>query len=93
MRSRRARDELGIRLPVVPENCEQTYHMFYVLMPDRPTRDAVLSGMREHEHRPTFHYVPLHSSEAGRKFSRRTPSARSPTTSAAGWSGCRSTTT
>jgi dTDP-4-amino-4,6-dideoxygalactose transaminase len=62
-------EELGIRLPVVPEHCEQTYHMFYVLMPDRPTRDAVLSGMREQDIAPTFHYVPLHSSEAGRKFS------------------------
>jgi dTDP-4-amino-4,6-dideoxygalactose transaminase len=62
-------EELGIRLPVVPEHCEQTYHMFYVLLPDRPTRDAVLSGMREQDIAPTFHYVPLHSSEAGRKFS------------------------
>ena len=62
-------DELGIRLPVVPSNCEQTYHMFYVLMPDRPARDALLEGMREHQITPTFHYVPLHSSEAGRRFS------------------------
>ncbi len=62
-------DELGIRLPVVPDYCEQTYHMFYLLLPDRPTRDAVLSGMREQGVIATFHYVPLHSSEAGRKFS------------------------
>ncbi len=62
-------DELGIRLPVVPDYCEQTYHMFYLLLPDRPTRDAVLSGMREQGVIATFHYVPLHSSEAGQKFS------------------------
>lgn len=62
-------DELGIRLPVVPEHCEQTYHMFYVLLPDRTTRDAVLAGMREQGVVATFHYVPLHSSAAGRKFS------------------------
>ncbi len=62
-------DELGIRLPVVPEHCEQTYHMFYLLLPDRPTRDAVLSDMRGQGVIATFHYVPLHSSEAGRKFS------------------------
>ncbi len=62
-------EQLGIRLPVVPEHCEQTYHMFYVLLPDRPARDAVLGGMREHGITPTFHYVPLHSSDAGRKFS------------------------
>ena len=62
-------DDLGFRLPVVPEHCEQTYHMFYLLMPDRPTRDAVLEGMRSRQVMPTFHYVPLHSSDAGRKFS------------------------
>ncbi len=62
-------NELGIRLPVVPDNCEQTYHMFYLLLPDQPTRDAVLEGMRKQDVQPTFHYVPLHSSDAGRRFS------------------------
>ena len=58
-------------LPVVPAHCESAYHMFYVLMPDRRTRDAVLVGMREHGVQPTFHYVPLHSSDAGRRFAAR----------------------
>ncbi len=62
-------DEFGLRLPVVPKNCEMTYHMFYVLLRDRSTRDAVLAGMRDKGVQPTFHYVPLHSSDAGRRFS------------------------
>jgi dTDP-4-amino-4,6-dideoxygalactose transaminase len=62
-------EEFGLRLPVVPDHCDPAYHMFYVLLRDRATRDEVLAAMRADDIQPTFHYVPLHSSEAGRKFS------------------------
>lgn len=62
-------DELGIRLPTEPEYCGSAHHMFYVLMPSRRHRDAMLVGLRERGVQATFHYVPLHSSEAGRRFS------------------------
>jgi len=45
--------------------------MFYLLLPDRSARDAVLAGMREQGVQPTFHYVPLHDSEGGRRFAAR----------------------
>ena len=61
--------EFGISLPVVPEGAGQAYHMFYLLMPDEALRDKVLAGMAAKGVRPTFHYVPLHSSDAGRRFS------------------------
>lgn len=60
-------EEYGYRLPIVPEGSEQAYHMFYVLLPDRATRDAALGSMRSKGVQPTFHYVPLHSSEGGRR--------------------------
>jgi dTDP-4-amino-4,6-dideoxygalactose transaminase len=60
--------ELGITLPVVPDGAEQTYHMFYVLLPDRSSRDDVLKNMHADGIHPAFHYVPLHSSEGGRRF-------------------------
>ncbi len=60
--------DLGFRLPVVPTNCDPAYHMFYVLLPDRDTRDGVLSDLRTAGIQATFHYVPLHSSDAGRRF-------------------------
>lgn len=63
--------ELGFRLPYIPDGAEQTYHMFYVLVPDRPTRDAVLKHMQADGVNPMFHYVPLHSSEGGRRFAAR----------------------
>jgi dTDP-4-amino-4,6-dideoxygalactose transaminase len=66
--------ELGIRLPVVPDDREQAYHMFYVLLPDARVRNHVLSAMGAEGIHATFHYVPLHSSPAGRRFAAR-PSA------------------
>ncbi len=64
-------DGLGFRLPVLPARVESAYHMFYVLLADNRTRDSVLSHMREEGVQSTFHYVPLHSSEAGRRFAIR----------------------
>lgn len=64
-------DRLGIRLPYVPDHSESAHHMFYVLMPDRASRDAMLVGLREEGVQATFHYVPLHSSAAGRSFTDR----------------------
>ncbi len=63
--------EHGFRLPVVPAACDPAYHMFYVLVADRRTRDAVLQAMRTEGIEPTFHYVPLHSSDGGRRFAAR----------------------
>jgi dTDP-4-amino-4,6-dideoxygalactose transaminase len=45
--------------------------MFYLLLPDRETRNAVLGSMRERGVQATFHYVPLHSSDAGSRFAAR----------------------
>ncbi len=63
--------ELGFTLPVVPKDREQAYHMFYVLVADRETRDHALGAMRQRGVNPTFHYVPLHSSEGGRRYRAR----------------------
>jgi dTDP-4-amino-4,6-dideoxygalactose transaminase len=59
-------DRHGFRLPVVPSDRAQAYHMFYVLLPDAEARNRVLEHMRASGVQPTFHYVPLHSSQGGR---------------------------
>jgi len=64
---------LGLTLPDVPEADVPGYHLYYVLLPDRPMRDRVLAGMRAAGVMATFHYVPLHSAPGGLRFaSRRT---------------------
>ncbi|MGH8968927.1 MAG: dTDP-4-amino-4,6-dideoxygalactose transaminase, partial [Actinomycetes bacterium] len=64
-------EELGFELPDPPPDRESAYHMFYLLLPDRDRRNAVLESMRASGVTPTFHYVPLHSSDAGRSFAAR----------------------
>ncbi len=64
-------DEFGFRVPTIPPDCGPAWHMFYVLLPDAATRTRVLNGMRERGVGATFHYVPLHSSEGGRRFAAR----------------------
>ena len=61
-------DELGIRLPVVPEHCEPAYHLFHLLLPDLATRTRVMSELRAEGISTAFHYVPLHDSAGGRRF-------------------------
>jgi dTDP-4-amino-4,6-dideoxygalactose transaminase len=64
-------ERLGLRLPHVPDDCQQAYHMFYVLLPDAEQRNHALSAMGEAGVHATFHYVPLHSSPAGGRFAAR----------------------
>jgi dTDP-4-amino-4,6-dideoxygalactose transaminase len=70
-----------MRRPVVPEHCAHNAHMYHVLLPTREARDAVISHMRASGVSPVFHYVPLHSSPAGRRFAR--PATAMPHTDAA----------
>lgn len=63
-------DRLGFTMPVVPAHCEPAYHLFHVLMPDHDTRTRVMTELKEQGIHTTFHYVPLHDSDAGLRFSR-----------------------
>jgi len=64
-----ALEETGqLRLPYVPDDCRSNYHMFYVLLPDGPTRDALLAHLRANGISAVFHYIPLHSAPMGRQL-------------------------
>ncbi|MET1059879.1 MAG: dTDP-4-amino-4,6-dideoxygalactose transaminase [Nocardioides sp.] len=58
-------------MPADPPERESAFHMFYVLLQDRRQRDAVLRLLRDRGVQATFHYVPLHTSDAGRRFAAR----------------------
>jgi len=64
-------EEFSLTLPVVPADRNQAYHMFYVLLPDRATRDHALQAMQAQQVHPTFHYVPLHSAPGAERFAVR----------------------
>lgn len=59
-----------IELPFLPENCQHNGHMFYIKTKDMEERTALIDFMKKHEILTVFHYVPLHSAPAGRKFGR-----------------------
>ncbi len=58
----------GVRLPVVPPECDQAYHMFYMLMPDLTSRQALIDHLKKQGIGAVFHYLPLHLSEMGSRF-------------------------
>ena len=58
----------GARLPVVPAEREQTYHLFYLLLPSEEARDRLIAHLRSRRILAVFHYVPLHLSPMGRRY-------------------------
>ncbi len=65
-------EERGLlQLPKIPEGCESNDHMFFVVLPDAGTRDALIAHLKEHDILSVFHYVPLHTAPVGSKFGYR----------------------
>jgi dTDP-4-amino-4,6-dideoxygalactose transaminase len=61
----------GWRTPLVPDHCQQSYHMYYMLAPSLAARQAFISSLKEQGIQAVFHYLPLHVSEMGLKFGGR----------------------
>lgn len=57
-----------IDLPCVPEGCIHNAHMFYIKTKNLEERTELIAYLKEHGVNAVFHYVPLHSSPAGKKF-------------------------
>lgn len=64
-------EEAGlVRRPVIPEECLHNAHIFYLLLPDLQRRKKFLDGLTRRGVNAIFHYVPLHSSPAGKRYGR-----------------------
>jgi dTDP-4-amino-4,6-dideoxygalactose transaminase len=59
-----------LRRPVVPGSCSHNAHLYYLILRDRATRVALMDRLRDAGILAPFHYVPLHSSPAGRRYGR-----------------------
>ena len=57
-----------LQLPNIPKNCTNNAHMFYIKVKDLEERQKLIHFLRENNVESVFHYVPLHSSLAGKKF-------------------------
>jgi dTDP-4-amino-4,6-dideoxygalactose transaminase len=60
--------ENGVQLPTIPAHCDQSYHMFYMLLPNLEQRQRLIGYLKGHGIISVFHYLPLHLSDMGRQF-------------------------
>jgi dTDP-4-amino-4,6-dideoxygalactose transaminase len=58
----------GVRLPYVPNYCQQPYHMYYILLPSLEIRQGLIEHLKAARILSVFHYLPLHLSDMGHKF-------------------------
>ncbi len=63
-------DSGKIELPIVPEGCVHNAHMFYIKTKDIEERTALIQYLKSKEVMSVFHYIPLHTAPAGKKFGR-----------------------
>ena len=58
----------GVRTPFIPEECQQSFHLYYLLLPTLADRTALIAHLRDRGILAVFHYVPLHTSSMGLAF-------------------------
>lgn len=63
-------EEGYIELPHIPDECTHNAHMFYIKTKDIQERTRLLAFLKERGVGAVFHYIPLHTSAAGRKYGR-----------------------
>jgi len=59
---------LGMRLPSVPEHCEQPYHLFFIVTASLDQRTRLIAHLKQRGILAVFHYLPLHLSEMGQRL-------------------------
>lgn len=57
-----------IDLPKVPEECQHNAHMFYIKAKGLEERTKLINHLKENGILAVFHYIPLHTAQAGLKY-------------------------
>ncbi len=60
--------QAGVEIPKIPEHCESSYHIFYLVMPLREEQPALIEHLKQQGIASAFHFPPLHLSKMGQKF-------------------------
>ena len=63
-------EEGRLDLPHVPEGCDHNAHMFYIKAGDLEERTALIKYLRANDIASVFHYIPLHTAPAGKRYGR-----------------------
>ena len=67
---RELKDAGKIELPVIPKDCVHNAHMFFVKTKDLQERTKLIDFLKEKGVLAVFHYIPLHTAPAGKKYGR-----------------------
>ncbi len=59
-----------IRRPIIPEHTQHNGHLYYVILNNKVDRQFIIESMKKDGVGAVSHYVPLHNSPAGQKYSR-----------------------
>ena len=59
-----------VRRRIIPKECKHNGHIYYLLLNEKYDRDKVIQKMQDKGVNAVFHYQPLHSSPAGKKYGR-----------------------
>ena len=64
-------EEKGLlRRPIIPKNVEYNGHLYYLILKSLKMRDSIIKYLKKRSILAIFHYIPLHSSPAGKKYGR-----------------------
>ena len=58
----------NVQLPTVPDYCDQSYHMYYLVLPSFKVRTALIQHLKDRGILSVFHYLPLNLSDMGRRY-------------------------
>jgi dTDP-4-amino-4,6-dideoxygalactose transaminase len=58
-------EKYNIHLPFIPVFCEQSYHLFYLILPSSEIRNNLINHLGKQNILSVFHYIPLHLSPMG----------------------------
>ena len=64
------KDVREVELPVIPPHCAHNAHMFYIKVKNHEVRSKLMAFLKERKINAVFHYIPLHSAPAGKKYGR-----------------------
>ena len=59
-----------LKRPTLPADCGHNAHLYYIILEEKMPRTRILRRLEELGISAVSHYVPLHSSEGGRRFGR-----------------------
>ncbi|MCA9915655.1 MAG: DegT/DnrJ/EryC1/StrS family aminotransferase, partial [Anaerolineae bacterium] len=61
-------EEHHVQLPALPDEAEQAYHLFFMLLPSLEVRTRLIDFLKARSILSVFHYLPLHLSDMGKQF-------------------------